>query len=61
VLAGFMSKEQAMADSGAVRTRWTRWLWGGLAGLVARKGGIKHYLVYVLKQLRISGCSLPRR
>ena len=30
-------------------TRWTRWLWGGLDGLVTRKGGDKRYMVYVLK------------
>ncbi len=41
-------------------TRWTRWLWGGLDGLVTRKGGIKSYMVYVLKQLQISGIQLPR-
>jgi hypothetical protein len=42
-------------------TRWTRWLWGGLDGLVSWKGGLKGYLVFVLKQLQISGVSLPRR
>ncbi len=41
-------------------TRWTRWLWGGLDGLVTRKGGVKRYMVYVLKQLQISGIPLPR-
>ena len=41
-------------------TRWTRWLWGGLNGLVTRKGGDKRYMVYVLKQLQISGIQLPR-
>ncbi len=41
-------------------TRWTRWLWGGLYGLVTRKGGDKRYMVYVLKQLQISGIQLPR-
>jgi hypothetical protein len=41
-------------------TRWTRWLWGGLDGLVSRGGGVKRYMVYVLKQLRISGIQLPR-
>jgi hypothetical protein len=34
-------------------------LWGGLDGLVTRKGGDKRYMVYVLKQLRISGIQLP--
>ena len=41
-------------------TRWTRWLWGALDGLVTRKGGVKRYMVYVLKQLQISGIPLPR-
>lgn len=52
------------ADNGRLRryvTRWTRWLWGGLDGRVCRKGGLRHYLVFVLKQLQISGVSLPRR
>ena len=40
--------------------RWTRWLWGGLDGLVFRKGGVKHYTVFVLKQLQISGISISR-
>ncbi len=39
-------------------TRWTRWLWGGLDGLVSWKGGIKRYMVFVLKQLQISGIQL---
>ncbi len=30
-------------------TRWTRWLWSGLDGLVSRGGGVKRYMVYVLK------------
>ena len=33
--------------------RWTCWLWGGLEALVSRKGGVKHYTVFVLKQLQI--------
>ncbi len=41
-------------------TRWTRWLWGALHGMVSRKGGVKRYMVYVLKQLQISGIQLPR-
>ena len=41
-------------------TRWTRWLWGGLDGLVSRRGGVKRYLVYVLIKLRISGITLPQ-
>ncbi|MCP4083381.1 MAG: hypothetical protein GY743_24445 [Planctomycetaceae bacterium] len=41
-------------------TRWTRWPWGGLDGLVFRGGGVKRYMVHVLKQLRISGIQLPR-
>jgi hypothetical protein len=39
--------------------RWVSWLWGGLDGRVSRKGGVKHYLVLVLKQLSISGFVLP--
>jgi hypothetical protein len=42
-------------------TRWTHWLWGGLDGHVSRKGGLRRYLVFVLKQLQIGGVSLPRR
>src|SRR5208283_6084929 len=45
------------ADPGRLRryvTRWTCWLWGGLDGQVCRKGGLRHYLVFVLKQLLIS-------
>ncbi len=51
------------ADIGRLRqyiTRWTRWLWGALDGLVTRKGGIKRYMVYVLKDLQISGLKLPQ-
>ena len=33
-------------------TRWTRWLWGALGGLVSTKGGIKRYYYYILGQLR---------
>jgi hypothetical protein len=40
--------------------RWTRWLWGGLDGLVFRKGGVKHYTVFVLKHLQISGITFSR-
>jgi hypothetical protein len=32
-----------------------------LAGQVCREGSLRHYLVFVLKQLQISGVSLPRR
>ena len=32
--------------------RWTCWLWGGREALVSRKEGVKHYTVFVLKQLR---------
>lgn len=39
-------------------TRWCRWLWGGLHGLVSRKGGVKHYLIYVFKTLQIRGVVL---
>jgi hypothetical protein len=35
-------------------TCWTRWLWGGLPGLVSVAGGIKRYLIHVLKQLQIN-------
>jgi hypothetical protein len=52
------------ADQGRLRryvTRWTSWLWGGLEGQVCRKGGLRHYLVFVLKELQVSGVSLPRR
>ena len=41
-------------------TRWTRRLWGGLDGPVSRGGGVKRYMVFVFKQLRISGIQLPR-
>ena len=34
-------------------TRWLSYIHGGLNGLVSRKGGIKHYLVFILKQLDI--------
>jgi RNA-directed DNA polymerase len=33
-------------------TRWTRWLWGALGGLVSTKGGIKRYYYHILGQLR---------
>ena len=41
-------------------TRWTCWLWGGLDALVSSRGGVKHYTVFVLKQLQISGISFSR-
>ncbi len=34
-------------------TRWHRWLHGGLRGLVNRKGGVKRYYIYTLRQLGI--------
>ena len=34
-------------------TRWLGYIHGGLKGLVSRKGGIKYYLVFILKQLDI--------
>jgi hypothetical protein len=40
--------------------RWTCWLWGGLEALVSRKGGVKHYTVFVLKKLQISGIIFSR-
>ncbi|MBT3259156.1 MAG: hypothetical protein HN366_22260 [Deltaproteobacteria bacterium] len=39
-------------------TRWTRWLWGVLDGLISRKGGVKRYWVYVLIKLRLRGINL---
>ena len=50
-------------DIGRLRqyvTRWTRWLWGALDGLVSRRGGVKRYWVYVLIKLQISGVHLPQ-
>ena len=41
-------------------TRWFRWLWGGLDSLISMKGGVKRYMVYILKQLQISGVRLPQ-
>ena len=40
-------------------SRWTRWLWGGLDGLVSRKGGIRRYYFGVIKRLRIVGLYRP--
>ncbi len=40
-------------------SRWTRWLWGGLDGLVSRKGGIRRYYFGVIKRLRIRGLYRP--
>ena len=34
-------------------SHWYRWLHGGLQGLVTRKGGIRHYYVYIFRQLVI--------
>jgi len=34
-------------------THWYRWLHGGLRGLVNRKGGVKRYYIYTLRQLGI--------
>ena len=34
-------------------THWHRWLHGGLQGLVTRKGGVKRYYIYILRQLGI--------
>ena len=50
-------------DIGRLRqyiTRWTRWLWGALDGLVSRRGDVKRYWVYVLIKFRISGIALPQ-
>jgi RNA-directed DNA polymerase len=41
-------------------TRWAGWLRGGLDGHVSRKGGVKRFIVFVLKQLRVSGVSFSR-
>ena len=41
--------------------RWCGWLWGGLKGLVSRKGGVRRVFI---KLLRASGCAgfpLPAR
>ncbi len=38
-------------------TRWQSWLHGGLGGLVSRKGGVRRYWVFVLRQLGITGAS----
>jgi hypothetical protein len=40
--------------------RWTRWLRGGLPGMVSVKGGITHYFVFVIKQLQIKGLILKK-
>ena len=37
----------------------SRWLRGGLNGLVSRKGGIRRYYFGVIKRLRIEGLSCP--
>ena len=41
-------------------TPWTRCLCVGLKAFVSRKGGVKHYTVFVLKQLQISGITFSR-
>lgn len=41
-------------------TRWTRRLRGALGGLASRRGGVKRYMVYVLRQLQIAGIEPPR-
>ena len=40
-------------------TRWTAWLWGGLRGMVSKKGGRKRYYYYIVKRLRIDGVGPP--
>ena len=34
-------------------TRWRRWLHGGLKGSVTRKGGVRRYYIYILRQLGV--------
>jgi len=34
-------------------THWHRWLHGGLKGSVTRKGGVRRYYIYILRQLGI--------
>ena len=40
-------------------TRWVRWLWGGLSGLVSLKGGSKRYFYYIYKNLQLKGLAAP--
>ena len=39
--------------------RWCGWLWGGLDGLVSRKGGTRRVFVRLLRLLDIAGFPLP--
>ena len=34
-------------------TLWYRWLHSGLKGSVTRKGGVRHYYIYIIKRLDI--------
>ncbi len=61
-----LTEESRLYEQGATETRlwqyvsrWTRWLWGGLDGLVSRKGGIRRYYSGVIKRLRIRGLYRP--
>ena len=40
-------------------TSWCRWLWGGLDGMVSRKGGTRRVFVRLLRLLDITGFPLP--
>jgi len=59
-LKRFTERAQRLYEQGAdynrlrmYVTRWLNYIHAGLKMLVSRKGDIKHYLVFILKQLNI--------
>ncbi len=61
-LYNFVTRTSRLYEQGADATRlwqyvtrWTRWLWAGLDGMVSREGCAIRYWVYVLKKLQILG------
>ena len=63
-----LAKFRRLYEQGASATtlrryvaRWCGWLWGGLHGLVSRKGGIRHVFVRHLRACGARGMAIPPR
>ena len=53
VLVGFMSEKVTDTAFAQYVLRWQRWHWGGLDGIVSRKGGAERSWQHVLTHLEL--------
>jgi len=67
-LERLLTRSRRLYEQGVTRARlwryverWVDWLWGGLGGIVSRKGGRRTYWIYILARLAIPTPASPAR